>query len=159
MTSSVPAVFDQLLALGTAATFGLPGAVIADGWSDDISGTMFGVGSETPPFLEGGQATNVDGVANRMAMGALDALEDYTIPGYIYIGQGGVDNSAVRADAFAVWDAFFDLFNADPTLGGALNDYANLARFSATGPRSAEEAQGGRYCLIQFWIRCQHQII
>lgn len=155
--SSIPAAFTALVALGHTAVTGIGGAVVADGWPDSVSPTMVGIGSEAPPFMATGQTNNVEGTPARIALGAIDVLEDYTIPGYVYVGQGGVNDSDVRAAAFAIWDSFFDGFNADPTLG-VLNIWAKVAKFIVNGPRTPEEAQGGRFCLIQFWIQCQNQI-
>lgn len=158
-SSSIPAAVDYLVGLATQAVVGIPGAVVADGWTDERSGAMFGVGTDAPPFFEG-ESTTIEGPPSWAGLGAKRIEEDYTIPCYIYVGIGGVDNRAVRASAFSVWDAFLPLVIADLTLGGALKGgrYAEITTLGAQGPKTPEEAQGGRYCLIRFSVHCRSLI-
>ena len=121
---------------------------------------MFGIGATVPPFFPTESQTAIDGQPTLHGIGSTRVQEDFTITNYIYAGTGGVDNTIVRDMAFSVWNAFLPLFMADLTLGGALavGRYAEIARFSASGPRDATEAEGGRYCLIQFDVHAQNLI-
>lgn len=157
MTSSIPAAITNLLAKATQAISGVTGAIVADGWTDQIAPVMFGIGSPMPPFFEGEQ-TPIEGQPEWAGLGNIYLQEDFVVPCYIYAGAGGVDTSDIRATAFAIWDVFLPLLKADTSLGGALQmgRDAALGTFTVSGPRSAEEAQGGRYCLIRFDVHCQN---
>lgn len=157
MPTSIPAAFDYLLGLGAQATAGVPRAVVADGWSDSIDRVMFGVGAAGPPFFDQEAAdTQVSGTPSWAGM-PKQAQEDYTVPQYIYVGIGGTDLRSARLLACQIWDAWFPLFLADLSLGGALRGRqgAELSSLTGSSPRSADEAAGGRYYLLQFPVRCQ----
>lgn len=157
--SSIPGAVDYLVGLAGQAVTGVTGAVVADGWTDERSGTMFGIGADAPPFFEG-QSTTIEGAADWHGLGAKRVEETFTIPGYIYVGIGGVNNQTVRDEAFAIWDTFLPLVIADPALGGALKGgrIAAIAQRSSLGAGTPDEAQGGRYCLIRFAVRCNSVI-
>lgn len=154
-TSAIPGAYTHLLTLAGTATQNIAGAVVADGWTDKRSHTMFGVGADVPPFFET-IATGVEGRPHWAGVGAKGVNEDFVIPCYIYLGKGAADNSTVRAAAFAIWDAFLVLLIADLSLGGALTGgrYAEIEDLNSSGPRTSSEAEGGRYCLITFNVHC-----
>lgn len=160
MTSAVPAAIDYLIGLAQQAVTGVSGAVVADGWTHQESPTMFGVGIAAPPFFEAEAQSETQGNPQWVGLGNIYLEEDFAIPCYIYVGEGGTDNSTVRTKAFAIWDAFLPTLKttAGLTLGGALKQgrNADVSGFAIRGPRTAAEAEGGRYCLIQFSIHCQN---
>lgn len=157
--SSIPAAIDYLLTLAQqAATAVGVGTIVSDGWPAGIGESMFGVGADRPPeTVDGSQAA---GLLNYRDLGARTVDETYGVPCYIYSGSGGTSQSTVRLASFALWNAFFPLLRADLTLGGALgngNNYARISDFGIEGPKSAEEAGSGRYCLLTFTVVCENR--
>lgn len=157
MGSSVPAVTDRLVAIATEATGTLPDQwSVTDGWPSRVAQQMFGVGTDRPP--EGGEGTAHTGAVTPKDLGARTMQEDYTVPCWIYVGGGGVNQSAMRVKAFEAWDAFLALFYADPTLGGAVGPYpALIDQFTSESAKSPDEAAEGRYCLILFTVSVQNR--
>lgn len=158
MSSSIPAAIDYLLGLANqAAVVVAVGTVVTDGWPDELGTSMFGVGATRPPDTDVG--TQAAGSLNYRDLGARVVDETYGVPCYIYSAAGS-SQSVLRIASFALWEAFFPLLRADLTLGGALangNNYARIADFGIEGPKSAEEAGSGRYCLLTFTVTCENR--
>lgn len=157
MTSQIPAATTHLFNLAKRSVVGEDGAVVHDGWTDERSSVMFGISVQAPPFFEAEEQAAIQAFPQWVGIGPPFMDEDFIIPGYIYVGVGGTDYPAVRTRAFAIWDKFVPLIRADLTLGGTVY-IAEIPSLTARGPRSHEEAQGGRYCLIQFGIRGKDEV-
>jgi hypothetical protein len=155
--SGIPAAIDYLVGLGNQLkeSGDFPGLVVNDGWPGAMAPLMYTVGADRPPTEP--QGTQADGSASWKGLGNLTVEENFGVPGYIYSATGGAQ-TACRLAAFAVWDAWFPLFRADLSLGGALSTFpAGITNFRVEGPKSVEEAGDGRYCLILFTVQCENR--
>lgn len=151
MGSSIPAATDYLLGLAAQAA---PGAVVADGWPTSLGRSMFGVGTDRPPIEDSGEAAN--GTRAFISLGAQRVDENYGIPCWIYQASGDPQKT-LRDAAFAIFDQFYTLLRADLTLGGALSQYAAVNDLRVEGPKTADEAGKGQYCLVMFTVTCQNR--
>lgn len=149
--SSVPAAYTYILGLAEQVAAGASvKTIVSDGWPEEQGPSMFAVGCDEPPDADSGQM--VTGTAGILTLGQMSIQENYGIPCWIYSSAGGVAQASVRNASFALWSAFVDLLRADPFLGGTVTGPAQINNFSYRGPKTADEAGGGRYGLILFTV-------
>lgn len=159
MPSSIPAVIDYLLDKAIAAAGDAGGDEIAvdDGWPEEVAERMFGVGIDKPPDAVDPAGEEASGTQGILTLGNLLLEEGFGVPNYIYDGTGGTNQKTCRDAAFDIFNPFMESLRDDPSMGGRclVSVIGNLA---ITGPRTAQEAARGRFCLIQFVVVCKSVI-
>lgn len=151
--SSIPASIDYLIAKANAAVAAVgSNTSVSDGWPTDLKLSMIGIGIDRPPEApSGSQGSGTDAL---LTLGHPQMQERYAIPCYIYDASGGKSQKKCRDAAFALWNAFVGLLRADLNAGTIPVLIMNIADISLEGPKSAEEADEGRYALISFTVAC-----
>jgi hypothetical protein len=162
MGTSVGVVTDYLVTLaGTVTASITTGAgdpiVIFDGYPTAGARASVVIGLDAPPDTATG---GTDGTRQWVQLGALRAQEDYTVPFYIDVSQGGTDMSAVRLTACAVFDAFYAGLHADLTLGGLVSPYpVEVDTIRHTPTLTGQQASQGRRLIIQSAVRVRNRYI
>lgn len=130
-------------------------AQVFDGWPTDQScPSQFVIGRQGP---QGTAATA--GIDALTILGAGRVDEDYEIPCYIQCFVGGTDQGAARNAALALWDAWVHWLSLDQgrTFGGALQaGWAEVTNI-VIDATPHENLESGRFCVIQFSIRCKNK--
>jgi hypothetical protein len=144
-STAIPAAIDSYVAL-LAASSSLTGVQILDGPPlTDLALDYVTIGWD--PFTDAG-ATSSQQPAQ---LGRMARQEDFEINCYAQSSSGDVGTSARRARAYALVDACVAVVSADPTLGGVLTQWANLAGMELRQERTAS----GRLDVgVTFKIEC-----
>lgn len=158
MTLSIGAATDYLVNIAASAVSGMTvngqPVVVADGEPDELTFGMFVIGLDTPPPDTSGDTA---GTRAWMGLGAKRVEDDYLIPCYVDVRVAGNVQKTARDAAVGIFNAFWPLFAADLTLGGALTGgrYAEIVNYIATARSVGTVAEPGRRQFIQFAVHCR----
>lgn len=164
MGTSVAAATDYLLATIATATGSITApngqpVLVVDGYPLTRAQCSVVVGLDAPPDLA---STGPAGTRAWVGTGQPGRTqEDYTIPVYIDVWQGGTNMQAVRNLAVSIFDAIWAALKADLTLGGALSGElpAEVDEVRWIPTDSGDQAAQGRRMLCQFGVRCRNRYI
>lgn len=149
-------VTDALVALAEQAAAGVTvngkPVQVSDGGPDELTFGMFVVGlSDTPPEAQ----TDTMGTRHRVTIGAYIVTDELNIPCYIDVIIPGRSQKAARDAASALFDEFWSLIAADPSLGGVLEGgSAQVTSMSCLPENRGSVAEPARRQLISFVVAC-----
>lgn len=159
VTLTVGPATDNIVAKAeqAAADFTVSGhpVLVVDGEPSVLMPGMFVIGASEPPtegtIAETAVRRDWDGV------GAKRVADEFTVPCYIDVRIAGTSAKDARDAAEAIFNAFWQLYAADPLLGGVLNRVSAVPDITEQPSNTGTVAEPGRRHLIKFGVLCRNQ--